>query len=399
MIEQSLINIENAHLANVYWKRPLVITKGRGAIVYDIHDNEYIDCTGSYGVALVGHSHPKIVDAINNQAQKIIACHGSFYNDARSTFVHKLSKIVPKGLTKFFLSNSGAESVECAIKLARKFTGKSEIISMVGAYHGKTIGALSATWNKKYRDPFKPLLSGFVHIPRFNIAKLQESVSEKTAAIIIEPIQGESGVIMPPDGFFKELFEFCNEKGVLVIFDEIQTGFGRTGKMFACEHWNVVPDILCLAKSIGGGLPLGLTISRSEVMSAFTLGDHTNTFGGNPVVCAAASAVIDVLLEENLPERANQLGKYFIEQLCLLQKKHKIIRDVRGAGLMIGVELRFNVMNLLLKSMEKGVLILNSGRNILRFLPPLVIEQKQLDRVISVLDHLLGEEEIERFRH
>ncbi len=398
MNEKEIIEIEERLMANVFSKRPVTITKGRGALVWDIHGKEYVDCTGSYGVCIVGHSHPKVVEAIKRQAQTLISCHASFYNDVRSELLQKLVQITPKGLNKVFLGNSGAESVECAIKLARKFSGKSEIIAMVGAFHGKTMGALSATWNKKYREPFKPLVPRFKHVPPNNLERVNEAITENTAAILVEPIRGEGGVRIPKNGFLQGLREICDEKNILLILDEVQTGFGRTGKMFACEHWGVTPDIMCLAKSVAGGLPLGVTIAKENIMSAFKVGEHSSTFSGNPLVCAAACAAIDVMVEERLTERAAKLGKYFKERLEELQARHKIVRDVRGLGLMIGMELRFDVLNILLKSIDKGVLILDAGRNILRFLPPLVIEKEHIDRVVTVLDAILEEEENERLR-
>jgi acetylornithine/LysW-gamma-L-lysine aminotransferase len=276
--------------------------------------------------------------------------------------------------------------------LARKFSGKPEIIAMMGAFHGKTMGALSATWDKKYREPFQPLVPEFKHVPPDNLEKVREATTEKTAAIIAEPIRGESGIRVPSDNFLPGLREICDEKGVLLILDEVQTGFGRTGKIFACEHWNIVPDILCVAKSVAGGLPLGLTIAKEDVMSSLKLGEHTTTFGGNPLVCAAACAAIDVLIKEKLAERAATLGAYFKEKLVDLQAKHKVVREVRGLGLMLGMELRFDVLNIILQAMDKGVLILDAGRNVLRFLPPLVIEKEQIDKVVAILDTILEEE-------
>jgi acetylornithine/LysW-gamma-L-lysine aminotransferase len=257
---------------------------------------------------------------------------------------------------------------------------------------------LSATWDKKYREPFKPLVPEFKHVPPNDLEKVREAITEKTAAVLVEPIRGEGGIRVPPDGFLPGLREICDEKGVLLIFDEVQTGFGRTGKIFACEHWGVVPDILCLAKSVAGGLPLGITIAKEDVMSSFRVGEHTTTFSGNPLVCAAACAAIDVLVEERLPERAATLGKYLKENLEGLQAKHKTVREIRGLGLMLGVEFRFDVLNIILKSMERGVLVLDAGRNVLRFLPPLVIEKDHIDRVIGTLDMIVEEEENERLR-
>lgn len=396
MNEKEIINLEEKLMANVYAKRPIVIAKGNGALVWDINGKEYVDCTGSYGVCIVGHSHPKVVEAVRRQAETLISCHASFYNAARSELLQKIAQIAPKNLNKVFLANSGAEAVECAIKLARKFSGKPEIIAMMGAFHGKTMGALSATWDKKYREPFKPLVPEFKHVPPDNLEKVRNAITAKTAAILVEPIRGEGGIRVPPNGFLPGLREICDETGVLLIFDEVQTGFGRTGKIFACEHWNVVPDVLCLAKSVAGGLPLGITIAEENVMSSLKVGEHTTTFSGSPLVCAAACAAIDVLVEEKLPERAAMLGKYFKEKLEGLQARHKIVREVRGLGLMIGMELRFDVLNIILKCMERGVLILDAGRNILRFLPPLVIEREHIDRVIGILDTVMEEKKNER---
>jgi len=390
--EKDIINLEEKLMANVYAKRSLVLTRGKGALVWDINGKEYVDCTGSYGVCVVGHSHPKVVDAVRRQAETLISCHSSFYNDVRSELLLKITQITPKVLSKVFLANSGAEAVECAIKVARKFSGKPEIIAMMGAFHGKTMGALSATWDKKYREPFKPLVPEFKHVPPNNPEKVMKAITEKTAAILVEPIRGEGGIRIPPKDFLSGLREICDETGVLLIFDEVQTGFGRTGKFFAFEHWNVVPDILCLAKSVAGGLPLGMTIAKEDVMSSLKVGEHSTTFGGNPLVCAAACAAIDVLVEEKLPERAATLGRYFKEKLEDLQARHRVVREVRGLGLMIGMEFRFDVLNIILKSMERGVLVLDAGRNILRFLPPLVIKREHINRVITVLDTVMEEE-------
>jgi LysW-gamma-L-lysine/LysW-L-ornithine aminotransferase len=390
MNEKEIMDIETKVMAQTFAKRDLTITKGKGALVWDINGNQYIDCTGSYGVAIVGHCHPKVVAAVQKQVETLIACHASFYNDTRSELLQKLISIAPKGLDRVFLSSSGAESVECALKLARKKSGKTEIISMMGAFHGKTMGALSATWKKKYRGPFMPLVPGFKHVPANNLEKVKEAITDKTAAIIVEPIRGEGGILMNSDNFLPGLREICDDKNVLLIFDEVQTGFGRTGKTFACEHYNVVPDIMCLAKSVAGGLPMAATFAKEEVMAAFKKGEHSSTFSGNPLVCAAASAAIDVLKEEKLAERAATLGNYFKGKLEELAEKHKIIREVRGLGLMIGVEMRFDVYNIIMDCMNNGVLVLDAGKNVVRFLPPLVIEKQQIDKVVSTLDCAIG---------
>ena len=393
MNEKEIIDTENKLMANVFAKKPVVIVRGKGALVWDINGKEYVDCTGSYGVALLGHSHPKVVEEVCKQADRLISCHAGFYNDKRTELLTKLVKITPKGLDKAFLSNSGAEAVECAIKLARKFTGKPEIIAMMGAFHGKTMGALSATWDKKYREPFQPLVPEFKHVPPDNLEKVREAITDKTAAVLLEPIRGEGGVRIPPDGFLRGVREICDERNVLLILDEVQTSFGRTGKLFGCEHWGVTPDVMCLAKPFAGGLPIGITVAKEQIMSSLKVGEHSSTFSGSPLVCAAACAAIDVLVEEKLAERAATLGGYFKAKLEELQAKHKIVKEVRGLGLMLGVELRYDVLNIILNAMDKGVLILDAGRNVLRFLPPLVIEKEQIDKTISVLETVIKEEE------
>jgi acetylornithine/LysW-gamma-L-lysine aminotransferase len=396
--EKDIIDVEERCMAHTYSKRPVVIVKGRAATVWDAAGREYLDCMGAYGVCVVGHCHPRVVDAIQRQAARLIACHSSLYNDARSTFLQKIVDITPTELSRAFLANSGTEAVEAAIKLARKYTGKPGILAFMGGYHGKTFGSLSATWNKKYRMPFEPLVPGFTHVPYGKAERVRAAITRETAAVLVEPIQGEGGVRVPPAGFLQELREICDEKDVLLISDEVQTGFARTGKLFACEHFDVVPDVMCLAKAVGGGVPMGVTVAREDVMAALTLGTHSSTFGGNPLSCAAAAAAVDVILEERLPERAARLGAYFMKALEGLQQKYSMVREVRGMGLMIGMEFRFDVYSLILGALEQGVLILDAGRNVLRFLPPLVISREQLDHVVAVLDAVIGADERERQR-
>jgi acetylornithine/LysW-gamma-L-lysine aminotransferase len=396
MNEREIIDVETRYMANVFSKKPVVLTSGRGAILWDINGKEYIDCASSYGVAALGHCHPKIVAAIKAQAEKLITCHSSYYNDKRADFIEKLVKITPKNLDKAFLSNSGAESVECAIKLARKFTGKTEIIALMGSFHGKTMGALSATWDKKYREPFMPLIPDIKHIGPDNADKLREAVTDKTAAVLMEPIRGEGGVRVPPDGYLQAVRKICDEKNVLLIFDEVQTSFGRTGKLFGCQNWDVTPDVMCLAKPFAGGLPIGITVAKEDIMSSLKVGEHSTTFSGSPLVCAAGCAAIDALLEEKLTDRAAVNGKYFKKQLEELQAKHKIVKEVRGLGLMLGMELRYDVFNVILQALSKNILVLDAGRTVVRLLPPLVIEKVQIDKAIAVLDTILGGEENER---
>jgi acetylornithine/LysW-gamma-L-lysine aminotransferase len=394
--DKEVIDIETCYLANVFSKKPVVLTKGKGALVWDINGKEYIDCSTSYGVALLGHCHPKVVAAVQAQAEQLITCHGAYYNDKRAEFIQKLIKITPKGLDKAFLSNSGAESVECAIKLARKYTGKPEIIALMGAFHGKTMGALSATWDKKYREPFMPLVPEFKHVAPDNSNKIRDAITDKTAAVLLEPIRGEGGIRVPPNGYLQEVREICDEKNVLLILDEVQTSFGRTGKLFGCQNWAVTPDVMCLAKPFAGGLPIGITVATENIMSSFKIGEHSTTFSGSPLVCAAGCAAIDALVDEKLPDRAAVMGRYLKAGLEGLQADHKIIKEVRGLGLMLGMELRYDVLNIISKAAQRGVLVLDAGRTVVRLLPPLVISKKQIDRALTVLDEVLGEEESER---
>ncbi|HEY4673340.1 MAG TPA: aspartate aminotransferase family protein [Nitrososphaerales archaeon] len=389
----STIEREDKYSAATYQKFPVNIAEGKGALVWDVDGKEYIDCMGGYGVALVGHSNPKVVEAIVKQAEKIITCHSSLYNEARAELVEKLAKLAPKGLTKTFFSNSGAEAVEAAIKIAKKHTARTQIVAMSGGYHGKTLGALSATWNPKYREPFQPLVPDFAFSQFGNIEKLRETVSNKTAAVIVEPIQGEGGVHLAPEGFLPEARKMCNESGALLIFDEIQTGLGRTGRMWASEHYGVVPDVMCIAKGLGGGVPIAATLARDDVMVSMKVGDHSTTFGGNPIACAAANATLDYIVNEKLPDRAAEIGYFFMQKLEDIKRKHSIVREVRGKGLMIGFELKFDIRNILMNGIKKNLLILYSGRNILRFLPPLVITKEQVSKAVDTLDDLVAEEE------
>jgi acetylornithine/LysW-gamma-L-lysine aminotransferase len=379
---------EDRNLSNLYQKFPVRIERGKGAYVWDTSGKEYIDCMGGYGVALVGHCNPRVVGAIKNQAEKLIVCHMSLYNDAREDFLTKTAAIAPQGLNKIFFSNSGAEAVEAALKFSRRYTGKPGIISMNGGYHGKTFGALSVTYSEKYRKPFMPLLEGVKFLPYTN-PNIEDAIDESIGTVIVEPIQGETGIILPPDRLLQNMRELCTKHNIILIFDEIQSGFGRTGKMWAGEHWETVPDIMCLAKGIAGGVPLGLTLCKPEIVEAMKVGEHSSTFGGNPLACAAGSATIEALTEDKLVENAATLGNYFKEGLLILKDKHKIVREVRGIGMMLAMELRFDVKNVLLDGIRNGLLMLYSGKNILRLLPPLVMEKRTVSTALEIIDNLL----------
>jgi acetylornithine/LysW-gamma-L-lysine aminotransferase len=391
-----VVSEEDKYYANVYQRFPITLARGKGAKVWDNNGREYIDCMGGYGVALVGHCNDKVVRAIKEQAEKLITCHSSCYNDARLAFLQKLIGIAPKGLNKVYLSNSGAEAAEAAIKIARKYTKKHGIIAMVGSFHGKTMGALSITYAQKYREAFAPLLEGMKFVPFGDATKLQDAIDDTTGAVIVEPVQGESGIHVAPDGYLQKIREVCDSKGVALIFDEIQCGLGRTGKLWAGENWNVTPDIMCLAKGIAGGVPMGATLARQEMMDSLKLGEHSSTFGGNPLACAAGYAALECIVDDGLVNNASSVGKYFKEGLLALKDKHKIIREVRGLGLMLAAELRFEVKDVLFDGIKEGLLMLYSGKNIIRLLPPLVIDEHTVSSALSIMDKVLSKEEERR---
>jgi len=390
------MNGEDLYVGNIYQRFPINIAKGKGATVWDTSGREYIDCMGGYGVALVGHCNDRVVQAIKEQVENLITCHMSIYNDTRLKFLQKISEISPKQLSRFFFSNSGAESVEAAIKFSRKYTGKSGIISMNGGYHGKTFGALSVTFNEKYRKSFQPLLEGVKFVPPHTPSVIEEVLDESIGTVIVEPIQGETGIIVPEDGILQEIREICDRNNLVLIFDEIQTGLGRTGEMWAGQNWKTTPDIMCLAKGIAGGLPMGLTLCKPEILDSIKIGEHSSTFAGNPLACSAGIATIDSIVEDKLVENALHIGNLFKNGLLELQKKHKIIREVRGLGLMLAVELRFDVRDVLMDGIKEGLLMLYSGRNIIRLLPPLVLDEVKVLKTLEIMDNILSKEEVRR---
>jgi len=327
-----------------------------------------------------------VAKAVADQAQQLITCTGSFYSDQRAQLIKKLVDITPNNLNKVFLCNSGAESVEAAIKFARLSTGKTEFICAMRSFHGRTMGALSATFNPKYREPFEPLIPGFHFIPYNNFEKLEEKVNNKTAAIMLEVVQGEGGVHIGDAQFFKQVSDLCKEKNILFIIDEVQTGFCRTGKMFASEHFDLKPDIMCLAKAMAGGLPIGAVLSSNKIEVSF--GSHGTTFGGNPLVAAAANAAIDFMIEEKLAEQAADKGRYFAEKFSRIELEK--VREFRQIGLMIGIELKEKVQPYITALQEKGVLAIPAGATVLRLLPPLTISKTDLDIVIEKITEVLS---------
>lgn len=388
--------LEEAFGSPAFQKFPLTLVRGEGAKVWDSEGRDYIDFMAGYGVAMVGHCNPAVVEAVKSQAEKLITCHGSFYNDARSGFLERLASIAPRGLDRALVTNSGTETVEAAIKLARKHTGRRRFVSMKGGFHGKTFGSLSATWNRKYREPFAPLLENFEFAEYGDASSLSSLVDQDTAAVIAEPIQGESGVVVPPPSYLNEVREICDRAGALLILDEIQTGLGRTGKMWASEHWNVVPDIMAVSKSLGGGLPIGAALTTGEIMGSVKRGEHTSTFAGNPLACAAAAAAIEFIVRNDLPAKAHEKGRKMKDGLSKVASESRLSREVRGMGLMLAYETKIDIHSLLLNSMGRGAIFAYSGRETFRFLPPLVIDDGQIEKGLEVLRHVVGEEEAKR---
>ena len=388
--------LEETYGAPAFKKFPLSIVRGKGSVVWDSDGKEYVDFMTGIGVALIGHSNDLVVQAIKEQADQLITCHGTFYNDARAGFMERLVRAAPKGLSKALLTNSGTESVEAAIKLARRHTARKRVVSMKGAFHGKTYGSLSATWNKKYREPFGPLLEGFDFAEYGDPASLSQLVGDDTAAVLAEPVQGESGVIIPPPDYFKQVREICDRKGALLILDEIQTGLGRTGRMWASEHWGVVPDIMTVSKGLGGGVPIGAAVATDEVAGSLKGGEHTSTFAGNPLSCAAGSAALDFIVQNDLPRQAREKGEKMKAGLSKIASEHRLAKEVRGLGLMLAMQMRVDIHSQLLSAEDKGIIFAYSGRDTFRFLPALVIQENQISKGLEVLERVIGEEETNR---
>ncbi|HSL47004.1 MAG TPA: acetylornithine/succinylornithine family transaminase [Anaerolineales bacterium] len=384
--DKQIIEIENKHTSGVYAKQALTIVRGQGASLFDTEGVEYLDCSSGHGVANLGHAHPKIAEAIYKQASTLITLFESFPNDQRAMLMEKITSLVP-GLDRVFFCNSGTESVEAALKFARISTGRTNFIAAMRAFHGRTFGSLSATFNKKYRAGFEPLLPGVSHVAYNNIEALDRAVNEETAAVILEVVQGEGGVYPATLDYVRAARHICDARGALLIFDEIQTGFGRTGKMFAAQHFDVMPDLLTCAKSLAGGVPMGALLTGHKVKN-LTPGVHGSTFGGNPLSCAAANAALDVLRDEDLPGQAAAKGAHLMEKLKNIESPH--IREVRGLGLMIGIEMKQKVAPYIKALQEKRIIALNAGMTVIRLLPPLVISYQQMDYLVDVLTEVLA---------
>ncbi len=376
-----IIAREQRYTSGLYPKRPVAIVRGEGARLYDAEGRVYIDCVGGQGAANLGHGHPEVVAAVQAQAATLMSCPEIFYNDQRAAYLSELAAALPFP-ARIFLCNSGAEAVEAGLKFARLLSGRRKIVATMRGFHGRTMGALSATWEPKYREPFAPLVPEFVHVPYADVEALTATVGEDTAAVILEPVQGEGGVRPAPPGYLEAARRICDERGALLLIDEVQTGFGRTGRLFAIEHSGVVPDGLLLAKSIAAGLPMG-AVAVHERHGPLPGGAHGSTFGGNPLLCAAARAALRAYIEEELPRQAAEKGDWLLERLRALRLP--AAREVRGLGLLVGIELRTRVQPYLQALLERGVLALPAGPNVLRLLPPLVITYDDLDIVAAAI--------------
>jgi acetylornithine/LysW-gamma-L-lysine aminotransferase len=386
MAHSEIVELEDTYDSALYPKRPLAVVRGEGARLWDAEGRMYIDCVGGHGVANVGHANPVVTKAITEQAQRLMVCPNGFYNDVRARLLAELVRVAPEGLQRAFLCNSGTEAVEAALKFSRLNNGRKTVVAAMRSFHGRTFGALSATWRKQYRQPFEPLVPGFEFVPYNRLGRIEQVVDDNTAAVIMEVVQGEGGVIPGDGAYLRDVQKICHERGAWFIVDEVQTGFGRTGRMFASQHHNLEPDLLCLAKGIAGGLPMGAVLMGSRV-GDLPKKSHGTTFGGNPLACAAALATIKVIEAENLPGQAAELGEQLMLGLKEIQSPK--VRQVRGLGLMVAVELRGPAAPHLAALADNGVLALSAGANVMRFLPPLVISPADVRAVVEQVAHVL----------
>jgi len=375
-----LIAAEDAHTSGLYTKRGIVLVRGDGAMVFDSEGRAYIDCVGGQGTANLGHGNAAVADAVAQQARVLASCTELFYNDRRAELYELLAGILPASLDRFFLCNSGTEAVEGGLKFARAATKRTGIVATMRGFHGKTMGALSATWGPEYRDLFGPLVPGFSHVPFNKPEALDAAITGETAAFIFELVQGEGGVRPATSEFAREAARLCAERGALLIVDEVQTGFARTGTLFAVEQYAIAPDILCLAKSIAGGMPMG-AIAFSRKVGDLAKRSHSTTFGGNPLACAAAIAAIGEIRRLDLARNARERGTQLMDGLRAIRSDR--IREVRGLGLLVGVELKENASTALHALQEEGVLALGAGPTVVRYLPPLVITADEIERVLA----------------
>ncbi|MFZ1035624.1 MAG: aspartate aminotransferase family protein [Smithella sp.] len=393
MTEKEIMAMSDENIMNTYKRFPVVLTKGSGAKVWDINGREYLDCAAGIAVCNLGHSHPRIIAAVSEQLGKLTHVSNLYYTEPQTRLAKML--VDHSFADKVFFCNSGAEANEAAIKLARKYAhenmgpDKFELITMKESFHGRTMATITATGQEKFQFGFTPLLEGFTYVPYNDLKALEAAISGKTCGIMLEAIQGEGGVKIPDDNYLAGVREICDRHGLLLIIDEVQTGMGRTGKLFAYEYSGIKPDIMTLAKALANGIPAGAMLATDKIAKAFVPGNHASTFGGNPFAMAAATAVMETMLLEGILEHCREAGDYFLSQLKKLQQKHAIIRDVRGKGLMIAAELNIEAGDIINQCIKQGLLIISAGSKTLRFVPPLIITNQDVDFAINVLDEVM----------
>ena len=394
MTTQEWIELSDRYIMSTYKRHPLVLTRGLGVHVWDSDGRCFLDLVGGIAVCALGHAHPGVVTAIQEQVG-ILSHVSNLYHIAPQILLAQLL-VENSPFDKAFFCNSGAEANEAAIKLARRYAsehrgGRYELITMQNSFHGRTLATVTATAQPRFHAGFEPLPAGFRYVPYNDLAALEAAVTEKTCGVLVEPIQGESGVIIPDPGYLPGIRRICDEKGLLMIADEVQTGIGRTGTLFACEQTEVVPDMITLAKALGNGFPIGALLAKQEIAAAFVPGSHGSTFGGNPLACAAALATLGTILDEGILDNCRKVGAYFLARLGELKGRHARIREVRGQGLILAVELTVPGAEFVEKCMEKGLLINCTNGNVLRFVPPLILTRQDVDKAIEILDGVLEE--------
>jgi predicted acetylornithine/succinylornithine family transaminase len=394
MTTQEWIDLSDRYIMSTYKRHPLVLTRGLGVHVWDSEGRCYLDLVGGIAVCALGHAHPKVVTAIQEQVENLSHVSNLYHIVPQILLARLLVENSP--LDKAFFCNSGAEANEAAIKLARKYAsehmqGRYELITMQDSFHGRTLATVTATAQERFHTGFEPLPAGFRYVPYNDLPALESAVTEKTCGVLVEPIQGESGVVIPDPGYLPGIRRICDKKGLLMIADEVQTGIGRTGTLFACEQTEVVPDMITLAKALGNGFPIGALLAKEKIAAAFVPGSHGSTFGGNPLACAAALATLETILDEGILDNCRKVGEYFLSRLGELKNKHSRIRQVRGQGLILAVELTVPGAEFVEKSMEKGLLINCTNGNVLRFVPPLILTRQDVEKAIGILDGVLEE--------
>jgi predicted acetylornithine/succinylornithine family transaminase len=386
--------LSEQYIANTYARYPILLVRGKGTRVWDLEGEEYLDFVSGLAVCNLGHCHPKVVKAIQDQAEKLIHVSNFYYIEPQIQLASLLCK--HSFADKVFFCNSGAEANEGAMKLARKYAkekiskDRHEIITMERSFHGRTLATLTATGQEKFHKGYEPLMPGFKYVPFNDIRAVKNAIDSKTCAVMLEPIQGEGGVNCPLEGYLKALREICDEKGLLLIFDEVQVGMGRTGKLFAYEHDGVEPDMLTLAKSLAGGVPIGALIIKKGIADSFKPGDHASTFGGNPLATAAGVAALTAILEEGMLENCQKMGDYFLSQLEEIKGKFPFVKEVRGKGLILGMELKIDGSSIVNEMLKKKILINCTMGNVLRFLPPLIVTKEEIDRVVKTLEEVFN---------